>query len=84
MFCDFLVSTNRITAWQCGKLRQGKWKGFYLDNYVLLEWSRKDLDFAYYKARDIRDGNVVQLTITPMNRVKGPNIEYKVCPYLEY
>jgi hypothetical protein len=80
-FCEFLISTARLTAWQCDKLRKGKWKGFYLDNYLLLEQIGKDYDFCYYKARDARNGKLVRLTITPMIRAKGPDIEYKVDPY---
>lgn len=78
LFCDFLIANNRFTAWQCDKLRKGKWKGFYLDDYQLLDQIGKDQEFAYYQARDTRDGTLVRLTITPVNRAKGPNIEYRV------
>jgi hypothetical protein len=83
LFCDFLISTHRLTAWQCDKLRKGKWKGFYLDNYLLLEQIGKDEDFSYFKARDARDGKLVRLAVTPMKRAKGPGIEYRVDPYSE-
>jgi hypothetical protein len=80
-FCDFLIATNRLTAWQCEKLRMGKYKGFYLDNYLLLEQIGKDYEFGYYKARDARDGHLVRLAVTPVNRAKGPGIEYQVYPF---
>src|SRR5688572_3283607 len=48
-FCRFLISTNLFTNWQCSKLQAGKWKGFYLDNYLLLEQIGKDDEFSYYK-----------------------------------
>ena len=80
-FCDFIVSKNIVTAWQCDKLEAGKYKGFYLDDYLLLEQIGKDDDFCYYKARDARDGKLVRLTVTPRPRgAKGPNIEYRVEP----
>jgi hypothetical protein len=82
-FCDFLVATNRLTDWQCAKLRMGKWKGFYLDNYLLLEQIGKDYEFCNYKARDARDGTLVRLIVTPMARAKGPNIEYRVDRHFE-
>ena len=90
-FCDFLIATNRLTAYQCEKLRMGKWKGFYLgkwkgfylDNYLLLEQIGKDREFCYYKARDTWDSTLVRLIITPMVRARGPGIEYRVERYLE-
>ena len=36
-FCRFLVATNAVTTWQCDKLKKGKWKGFHLDDYLMLE-----------------------------------------------
>ena len=60
----------------------GKWKGFYLDDYVLLEQVGKDYDSASYKARDTRDGEFVCLVITPVNRTNG-RIEFRVEPYIE-
>jgi hypothetical protein len=83
LFCDFLVASDHLTIWQCNKLRMGKWKGFYLDCYVLLEQVGKDDEYCYYKARDTRDGNLVRMRITPMVRAKGPGIEYKVYPHTD-
>jgi hypothetical protein len=80
-FCSFLVDTNAVSAWQCDKLKAGKWKGFYFDYYVLLEQVGKDHEFAYYKARDIRDGTIVRLVVTPVNPGRGLKNEYRVEPY---
>ncbi|MFO0788279.1 MAG: hypothetical protein U0805_02410 [Pirellulales bacterium] len=81
-FCDFLISSNRLTAWQCNKLLVGKWKGFYLDHFVLLDQIGKDSDYSYYKARNTTDGKMVRLSITPVNRTNG-RIEYRVEPFIE-
>ena len=43
-FCRFLIDKNVVTAWQCDKLKAGKYKGFYLDDYVLLEQVGKDYE----------------------------------------
>lgn len=80
-FCDFLISTNRLTAWQCGKLREGKWKGFHLDHYLLLGQAGKDSESSSYDARYIRDGRYVLLSITPRNRTNR-QIVYREYPYL--
>jgi hypothetical protein len=76
-FCRFLIGTNAVTAWQCEKLKMGKWKGFYLDDYVLLEQDGKDYSYSYYRARDTRDRSIVRLIVTPMNQTGG-KIEYRV------
>jgi eukaryotic-like serine/threonine-protein kinase len=81
-FCDFLISTNRLTNWQCDKLLMGKYKGFYLDNYVLLGQVGKDYESSSYKARDLKDGKFVRLVVTPVNQTGG-RIEYRVEPFVE-
>jgi hypothetical protein len=58
----------------------GKWKGFYLDNHLLLEQIGKDDKSSTYKARDTRNGRLVSLVITPMNRTGGV-LEYRVEPH---
>jgi hypothetical protein len=40
--CDFLKRTGSVTEWQCEKLKMGKWKGFYLDCYLMLGQVGKD------------------------------------------
>jgi len=64
-FCTFLVANDLLTAWQCGKLREGKFKGFFLDDYMLLDRFPHDENFGYYLARDIKDGKLARLTVTP-------------------
>lgn len=78
--CNFLVATDRLTQWQCDKLLLGRTKGFYLDDYVLLEQSGKGTNFSSYKSRDTRDGNVVNLVVTPVSQTGG-RIDYRVEPY---
>jgi eukaryotic-like serine/threonine-protein kinase len=82
MFCDFLIARKLLTRWQCDKLRMGKYKGFYLDNYVMLEQSGKGADYASYKCRDARSGRLVTLFIKPINQTGG-RIEYRVEPCAE-
>src|SRR5262249_1631637 len=82
-FVQFLVATNLFTEWQCNKLQMGKTKGFYLDNYLMLEQVGKDSEASFYKARDARDGKLVRLVVTPKNCSKGRQIEYRVEPYVE-
>jgi hypothetical protein len=86
-FCSFLIAGDRITEWQCEKLKLGRWKGFYFDDhYVLLEQVGKGGDnassyYSSYKARDIRTNKHVCLFIRPL-RYTGGYIEYRVYPYM--
>jgi hypothetical protein len=83
-FCSFLIATDRLTQWQIDKLRIGKWKGFYLDNFVILDVLGPDLQFGpYYRARNISDGEIVRLEVMPYNSKPGPGIKYRVEPLCE-
>ena len=77
-FCTFLVASETVTTWQCEQLRNGKWKGFLLDNFVLLDSLGPDSEFGYFLARNKTDGEVVSLAITPLNRTSSSKIEYRV------
>jgi eukaryotic-like serine/threonine-protein kinase len=79
-FCDFLIARSQFTAYQCGKLREGKWKGFYLDNHLILEHVGKDHESSSYKARETRSGRLVVLVVTAGNLTDG-RMEYRVEPY---
>jgi eukaryotic-like serine/threonine-protein kinase len=81
MFCDFLIASDRLTAWQCDKLRLGRWKGFYVDDYVILGHLGKDHVSSYCKARNTTDGALVRLAVTPSSR--PPFFEYRIDSYSE-
>jgi hypothetical protein len=76
-FCNFLVDKNAVTAWQCDKLKAGKIRGFYLDDYLLLEVVGQDNTSRSYRARDLRDGTTVRLVVTPKER-QSSYLEYRV------
>jgi hypothetical protein len=80
-FCAFLTATGLFTEWQCDKLLQGKYKGFYLDNHLLLEQCGKDDRTSSYKARDTRDGKLVCVVVTPPMYTDKPYIDYRVEPF---
>ncbi len=80
LFSEFLVKMGYVTRWQCDKLLVGKWKGFYLDNFLLLEQVGKGSDYSSYKARNARDGKLVCLVVTP-TALAGGKIEYRIETY---
>jgi hypothetical protein len=63
--CRYLVANQTLTDWQCDKLRQGKWKGFWLDNYCLLKQLGKGDATSTYLAKEWRTGRLVALVVTP-------------------
>src|SRR5215208_1128819 len=82
-FCSFLIAGERVTEWQCEKLKSGRWKGFYFeDHYLLLEQIGKGGDepssyYSSYKARDSRTNNLACLVIRPILYTSG-RVEYRV------
>lgn len=54
-----------LTQWQCDKIRDGKWKGFFLDNYKLLGHSHYDDHRSYYVAECQQTKKLAMLAIIP-------------------
>jgi hypothetical protein len=83
--CSHLVANGILTEWQCGKLRKGRWKGFFLDNYMIMDHIGKDENRAYYLAEDSETGRLVSMAVTPPNRVQGPDgkVHYSVTEFSE-
>jgi eukaryotic-like serine/threonine-protein kinase len=66
--CTFMTSTDRLTRWQCDRLNEGRWKGFFLDEYKLVDWLEADEDFSYYLAEEVATKRQVKLKIAPKSR----------------
>jgi hypothetical protein len=63
--CKHLIAKGTLTEWQCDKLRQGKWKGFYLDDYCLIDHLGVTETTTTYLAKNVETGKRVAITITP-------------------
>jgi hypothetical protein len=75
--CNHLIALQLVTDWQCSKLRSGKWKGFYLDDYRLLAQSEpSDSSNRKYVAEDVSTGTQVILQVRRLNA--APWIDYSV------
>ena len=83
--CSHLVATNILTEWQCIKLREGKYKGFFLDNYRIMGHLSIEETTSTYLAEDVTTGKRVALAVTPPNLVPHLNgkIQYSVTEVLE-
>ena len=67
--CEFLISTGRLTVWQCERLKEGRWKGFFLDQYKLLNILETDEEFSYYLAEETSTKRRFKLKISPKSRI---------------
>jgi eukaryotic-like serine/threonine-protein kinase len=79
-FCNVLVATGKLTTWQCGKLRDGRYKGFFLDNYKLLDNVGVKGMHSEFLAEDVATKRRVVLCITPptIAPLKDGKPEYRV------
>jgi hypothetical protein len=64
--CEFLISTSRLTEWQCNRLKSGQSQGFFLDGYELLNDLGTDDSASLYLAQEIATNRRVKLRITPI------------------
>jgi serine/threonine-protein kinase len=80
--CKYLIANEAITPWQLDKLRQGKWKGFWLDQYRLLGHIDKAECETTYLAEEWPSGRQVALVVTPPKVRKDGQPLYRVeeCP----
>ena len=65
-----LVSRKLITAWQAGKLLQGKFKGFVLGRYRLLDLLGRGEMSTVYLAEHVRMKRRCAIKVLPANKVK--------------
>ena len=64
-FCQHLIANNALTKWQCAKLRKGKWKGFYFDDYCFLEHLSRTDTTTTFLAKEVASDKRVAITFTP-------------------
>jgi hypothetical protein len=65
--CTHLSAKGILTKWQCEKLRQGKWKGFFLDGYCFLDQIGKGMTTSTYLCKEVATGRRVAMAVTPIN-----------------
>jgi hypothetical protein len=64
-FAVFLIAADILTTWQSDRLFQGKYKGFFLDHYVILKHVRVADTYSVFAARDTTTNQQVLLEIWP-------------------
>jgi hypothetical protein len=63
-FTSFLIGRQILTGWQVAKLRERKFKGYFLDQFVLLDHVDSSSDSSRYLARDRTSGRLVIVTVS--------------------
>jgi eukaryotic-like serine/threonine-protein kinase len=78
--CAHLIALKSLTPWQCEKLRQGKFKGFFLDGYCLLSRLSVDETTSTYLCKEVATGNRVAMAVTSplLDPVKDGKIHYTI------
>jgi|GEM_PF-5160195 hypothetical protein len=66
----FLVGKQALTTWQVAKLREGKHKGYFLNEYVILDHIWSSSDSTRYLASDRAKKRLVYLTVS----ARGSNV----------
>ncbi|MCA9081171.1 MAG: protein kinase, partial [Planctomycetaceae bacterium] len=67
---DELVKSELVTRWQVEKLLQGKFKGFILGRYRLLDLLGRGEMSSIYKAEHVRMKRRCAIKVLPANKVK--------------
>lgn len=79
--CQRLVQRGILTEWQCRMLRDGRWKGFFLDKFKLLRLLRDEEDVRVYLAEDTRSENLVEVAVLPRLFLTDNKVQYVVRPH---
>ena len=75
-----LVASGLLTNWQVAKLREGKHKGFFIDDLLLLDFLKSSKQFITHLARDRKRNLLVKVRIYPPKSPWAPSelITYEV------
>ena len=77
--CESLVAQNLLTAWQCEKLRNGQYKGFFFERrFELMDRLGNDDNSVRYLAFDLSGRRNVTLRI--FRRERSGNHPYEIEP----
>ena len=79
-FSSFLIARRTLTPWQAEKLHDGRSKGFFLDQFILLSHVRVDETRSVFLALDTTTQRKVLLGILPPTKeaVRDGRVMYDV------
>ena len=59
----YLVKNGALTCWQCSKIRQRQYKGFFLDKFKIMDYHGHSDDQGIYLAQNMDSKQIVRLSI---------------------
>jgi hypothetical protein len=65
LFAALLVEKGELTCWQCARLCEGRFKGFFCDEYKIMDHVCHDQECSYYLAEALDTGRRVVLAFHP-------------------
>ena len=71
LFASILVEKGELTCWQCAKLRNGQFNGFFCDEFKLVDCMGYDRERNYYLAELVNSGRRVVLAFRPDGTAKN-------------
>jgi hypothetical protein len=74
-FCDYLIEQGQLTQWQCKMLLLGKYRGFFVEHFKLLEPIDETGSWKVFSAEDRHTKRLVRLRIKPLG---GGNVECEI------
>ena len=84
MIAQAMVADELLTQWQASKLLRGKWNGFFVDQYKILDWDHVDeeAELTFYTAVCTRTGERVLLACLPKSNGIRPDgtVGYRIVP----
>ena len=72
------VAKGILTHWQAAKLRNGMYKGYWLDAYLLLDHLLSSGNSNLYLARDQRTGKLCKVKVFWPKLAEPPYYRYEV------
>lgn len=82
-FANFLITHRILTYWQCEKLREGKYKGFFLEQYKMLDHLKSDHMYNYCLAKDTKDGTRVEIAVRHPDGWLNGKVEFEILRRLD-
>jgi hypothetical protein len=64
-FTTYLIAEGKLTCWQCAKLRSHQYKGFFFEQYRIVDQLPFGDGFSRFVAEDAVRGRVVVLCVRP-------------------
>ena len=62
----FLIDCGLLTKWQASKLQEGKYRGFFMGPYVLIDFRESTAKFTRYLIRHNATGRLLVMKVFPL------------------